>query len=207
MKKTYKFVLTAVLALLFPLSMMAPATARADALQSSPDTFDQASGKYAKIWANSQVGDLPVIDNDASQDAPDVRICRLDVAPGQTFDFGSMVLRNGRVGLDIGLYYDKPWIQLVYQLCNKEVVGPETLIKVGVLPLKLVTAKKANGRIKLTNANSAPVQCHVSDESGHTYFHKKLAAKSSVSTKARFPRNHWACYIGRLGTDAGHGDL
>jgi hypothetical protein len=209
MKKLNKVATIAVTALLLQLTTMAPATARVDALQSSPDTFDQATGKYASIWANSMV-ELPVIDNDASKNSPDVRVCRMDVAPGQTYEFLSASLRDGDVILSVDRHYKHDWVKLIYQLCDKQVVGPETLVQVGVRPLKLVRAKNVKGgRIKLTNPNNAPVQCHLSDAgpSSDTYFHKKLAPYSSVTTKARYPRSHFACSIGSHGTDAGNGEL
>jgi hypothetical protein len=170
-------------------------------LQSAPDSFVK--------YTSSHTYELPILDNDASRDQPDVMVCRYEIVKAGSFGFAS--LRDGRLELSIDPKYTRDYIEMSYQLCSKTEMGPETSVHIAVIrtqPLKPQVL--TNRRAKLTNRNPDPVSCQLmkGDSAYALYKTVKVPGNSSLTTKVKPGTNRYTCYVSNDGsTNAGRGSF
>lgn len=184
------------------------ASANADDTSSEPSsTLQSAPDEFTK-YTTSHVYGLPVVDNDASRDTADVMVCRWDIAPGQVPSFGYMSLRDGSLELMVDPDYRKESIDLVYQLCTKTEMGPETAIHINVIRIQEVKLQVlTNRRVKLTNPNPDPVTCYFS-QGPRQYASKKVAPGASMIVRVKSGKSDNVCFISSDSTtDAGRGSF
>jgi hypothetical protein len=166
------------------LLMLAGQSSADSSIQSTPDSFT--------LYANTIVHGLPVADNDTSQGAADVEICRFDPDLNGV-EYGTAKLTDYSIELHANPFFHGTANE-TYALCNTTVVGPVTTVTLNIKRLYEVRSTRVNRtHVSLANRNDHSVICHVGDRQWHS-----VAAKSSKtfkSIKGNSRDRAWVCVL------------
>lgn len=167
------------------------------------DTFDQASGPYLSVFANTKTKPLALLKNDPSSSEPGAQICRLDSNPdtvNNPYQWGWSALTNGDVTMKLN-----PWtvgkVTGQYALCTADYVSAPTTFVMVVKKLHEVKAKIKTHVIVVPNKNDAVLHCIVSNWRNAHLFKVPALATKRQKLPAGPKHYHWSCYIDQsLGT-------